>query len=128
MKRIASTLTLIGILTVFSTSAKAADNYFGLYVTARNHASDHAVLNHRAQHRAVQQHNADHYPTTRYQHTRTHARLNHQAAHDRAQHRAAHDSHAYSPAIVYGRGLGHGGHGRGGFSIRTPRLSVVFGH
>ena len=125
MKRIASTLTLIGILTVFSTSAKAADNYFGLYVTARNHASDHAVLNHRAQHRAVQQHNADHYPTTRYQHTRTHARLNHQAAHDRARHHATHDSHAYSPAIVYGRGLGHG---HGGFSIRTPHLSVLFGH
>ena len=128
MKCIALTLTVLTVLAVFSTSAKAGDNGFGRYVAPRNYASNHAVLNHRAEHRAVQRQNARHdYPTTLYQHTRTRARLNRQATHDRVRHHAARDRRAYSPAIVYGRGLGHG-RGHAGFSIRTPHVSILLGH
>ena len=106
MKRIALSLTVVGILAVFTTSASASDltvflrgGAFGRHLAAQqNHSRHHDDLGHRAYHRDLDHNEAHRYRMSYRQHGRLHDSLNHDAYHDNSEHRSAHRTNAYRPS------------------------------
>lgn len=129
MKRIALSLTVLGMLAVFNAPANASDvtvflrgGSFGRYLaTQQNHNRHHVDLNHRSYHREVDHNNAHRNPMTYRQHGRLHDSLNHEAYHDNVEHNSAHRTRAYRPTY---RSYNH----RSSFYFPRSGFSFSFGH